>query len=235
MKSYLERREKRNEIVKATIILLIVLVFLNYVMLYRAGLYEFILSIIFISACDILAIWAFCSYLEIKLPKRKLPEWLNGQLNELEKNYDAVYNSISSSQQSKDTSKNENCPKCKAGIEGIVDKIRRVKGEVDGGFFLGFGSVSGETDTGSVNHCNNCGHEWKKEETKSSDIREFAMDQILGPMYYFFSNHQYNNSDELKRCSAKAIKIFIKKHQDGYIAEVLKKLSERELRKYGCL
>lgn len=235
MKSYLERKEKRNDVVRATIVLLAVLAFLNYLLLYRAGLYQFLLSLILISTCNIVAIWAFCSYLGIKLPKRKLPEWLNNELNLLEKNYDAVYDNISSSLQSEVARKNENCPKCTAGREGIVDKIRRVKGEVDGDFFVGFGSVRGGTDTGSVNHCNHCGNEWKKQETKNSDMREAAMDQILRPMYYFFSEDQYNNSDKLQKFNAKAIKIFIKKHQDGYIAETLKKLSERELRKYGCL
>ena len=219
---------------KATIILLVVLVFLNYVLLYLAGFYEFILALIFFVGLDILAIWAYCFSLDIKLPKKKLPEWLDKQLVALERKYDSVYNSISSSQQSTVTDKNETCPRCKAGKKDIVDKIRRVKGEVDGEFFLGFGSVEGETDTESVNHCNKCGHEWKKEETSYSDMRESAMSQILGPMYYFFNNDQDNTSDELKKFSARAIRIFIKKHEDGYRAEELKKLSERELRKYGC-
>lgn len=234
MKSYLERKKRRNEIVKAIIVLFVVLFFLNYVMLYLADSYKFIFGLIFFGALDILAIWAFCFYLDIKPPKRKLPDWLDNQLIILEKKYDEVYERISSSQQSTATGKNEICPRCKAGKKDIVDKIRRVKGEVEGDFFLGFGSVEGETDTESVNHCNNCGHEWKKEETSYSNIRESVMSQILESMYYFFNNGEDNTSDELKKFSARAIKIFIKKHDDGYRAEELKKLSERELRKYGC-
>ena len=62
------------------------------------------------------------------------------------------------------------CPLCRAEKDQIVDKIEQVegKGSVDGSFYLGFGSVNGsmEIDTNPVNHCNVCGHEWKKFKTK---------------------------------------------------------------------
>lgn len=56
------------------------------------------------------------------------------------------------------------CPRCRKN--NIVDKIRDVqgKGNVSGSFSLGFGDVSGNMliKSESVNHCNDCGHEWKK-------------------------------------------------------------------------
>jgi len=59
---------------------------------------------------------------------------------------------------------NSNCPKCKG--KHIVDKIAHVNGSgsVSGSFYLGSGSIYGSSslDTNSVNHCNDCGHQWKK-------------------------------------------------------------------------
>jgi predicted Zn-ribbon and HTH transcriptional regulator len=74
-------------------------------------------------------------------------------------------------------SHDETCPKCKAGKDYIVDKIRHVegKGSVSGSFDFGFGSIKGSVgiDTSEINHCNKCGNEWKKFKIKyvsKSDI-----------------------------------------------------------------
>ena len=60
--------------------------------------------------------------------------------------------------------RNNTCPKC-GGTE-VVHKIARThgSGSVSGGGFLSFNHVSGSSkmDTDPVNHCNGCGHQWKK-------------------------------------------------------------------------
>lgn len=62
------------------------------------------------------------------------------------------------------------CPKCRAKQDRIVDKIRSVEGsgKVKNDFYFGFGSIKGSMniDTKAVNHCNECGHQWKKFKTK---------------------------------------------------------------------
>ena len=76
---------------------------------------------------------------------------------------------------SRQKEKNGTCPNC--GDKTIVNKISRVEGSghVSGSFAYGFGSVYGssKTDTNEVNHCNKCGNQWKKYDTKyklSDDI-----------------------------------------------------------------
>lgn len=55
---------------------------------------------------------------------------------------------------------------CSCGSHNIVKKFKRIKGEINGSFggsFLGFGgAMSGQVDTYTVNHCNECGNEWKE-------------------------------------------------------------------------
>jgi len=83
------------------------------------------------------------------------------------------------------------CPNCHVRKDGnnIVNKIREVhgKGSVSGSFSLGFGSVSGSMaiDTNEVNHCNNCGNEWKKFKVKyvsKTDVVRVALN-YLGDIY----------------------------------------------------
>jgi len=57
---------------------------------------------------------------------------------------------------------NGSCPRCYCTT--VVDKIANVRGGVEGTFTLGFGSVFGDTSTGSVNECVKCRHQWKKHE-----------------------------------------------------------------------
>lgn len=58
---------------------------------------------------------------------------------------------------------NEKCPNCgNRDPKKIVNKISRVQGhgEVSGSLFGIYGSS--DTDTNEVNHCNDCGNQWKK-------------------------------------------------------------------------
>lgn len=61
------------------------------------------------------------------------------------------------------------CPNCRSDKD-VVDKIQRVHGKTRGSFRgLGGGSVYGWVDTDGVNHCNSCGHQWKKAEWEIID------------------------------------------------------------------
>lgn len=77
--------------------------------------------------------------------------------------------------------RNTNCPRC--FNKDIVDKISNVNGDgyVSGSFYLGTGSVYGQNhiETNSVNHCNKCGHQWKKYEFSY----QFAEDVISDWLY----------------------------------------------------
>ena len=119
----------------------------------------------------------------------------------------------------------ERCPLCRAKKDQIVDKVRQVegKGSVDGSFYLGFGNVSGsmEIDTNSVNHCNVCGHEWKKFKTKyvsKTDILRVTLKYL---------NDLIDNPAHNRRLSWKveAVKVF-----DGCHAEAIRMLVDEEKR-----
>ena len=117
------------------------------------------------------------------------------------------------------------CPLCRAKKDQIVDKIEQVegKGSVDGSFYLGFGSVSGSMniDTNPVNHCNNCGHEWKKFKTKyvsKTDILRVTLKYL---------NDLIDNPEHNKRLTWKidAIQVF-----DGCHVEAITMLVKEEHR-----
>lgn len=74
--------------------------------------------------------------------------------------------------------KNSTCPRCTK--KNVVDKIRRVRGEVSGDFFLGTGSIYGQTDTEAVSHCVSCGHEWIQEPAVwSGRVEKFHIPEFL--------------------------------------------------------
>jgi hypothetical protein len=73
------------------------------------------------------------------------------------------------------------CPKCKSK-ENIVNKVCHVygKGSVNGNIFIGISGIV-TIDTDEVNHCNNCGNEWKKYKTKAisqTDILRVAFNYL---------------------------------------------------------
>lgn len=230
--SYLERKKRRTRVTGTIITFLLIFGFLNGFMVFMLRFYESSLGITLFIALNAFIIWLFCFFMGFKTPSRKLPEWLNKEIEDLEKKYREIFERVSREQRLSVNHSNENCPNCRK--KNIVNKIKRVSGEVGGSFSLGFGSVNGEIDTNPVNHCNDCGYEWKKDEIDYSGQRDMSMNEMLRPIYNFFNKSEDNNSDYLKKFSAKALKIFIKKHGDGFYAEQLVNLSERDLRKYGC-
>lgn len=94
---------------------------------------------------------------------------------------------------------NRRCPMC--SNSAVVNKIANVngKGEVHGSFSLGCGSVYGSSsvNTDEVNHCNNCGNQWKKYKPKYKYRHKYiekAMVDIINNIYvetegkYSFAN-----------------------------------------------
>lgn len=65
---------------------------------------------------------------------------------------------------------NTECPRCHS--HNIVDRISRIKGEMNGSSFnsggmfssYGCGHINGNVDTLGINKCKDCDNEWKKEE-----------------------------------------------------------------------
>lgn len=119
----------------------------------------------------------------------------------------------------------ERCPLCRAMKDQIVDKIEQVegKGSVDGSFYLGFGNVSGsmKIDTNPVNHCNVCGHEWKKFKTKyvsKTDILRVTLNYLSD----LIQNPEHNRRLSWK---TEAVQVF-----DGCHAEAILMVVKEEKR-----
>jgi hypothetical protein len=228
-KNYLKRKKRRQGIIRSTIFLLIVLILLNYVWLYLAGFYEACSALVLLNVPVALM---YLSSLGVKFPRKRNPDWLDKERLLLEKKYRLAYDSISERKEKSAKLTNSHCPKCRKS--NVIDKIRRVKGDISGNFKLGFGSVSGKIDTNSVNTCSSCGHEWIKEEIDISETTSRAISEILSPIYDFFIEGKDNDFDELKNLRAKSVKRFIDRYNYQYKAKELSKLTIKDLRKYGC-
>lgn len=84
---------------------------------------------------------------------------------------------------------------CSCGSHNIVKQFKEIKGRINGSFggsFLGVGGyVSGGIDTYTVNHCNDCGNEWKEYEYQYLSIDDIIKSKIYDIIYLL---------DEYKRC-----------------------------------
>lgn len=58
------------------------------------------------------------------------------------------------------------CPCCKSKGKMIVDKITDVQSDFETKLMFGCGKIKIYIDTIPINHCNECGHEWKKFKAK---------------------------------------------------------------------
>lgn len=91
------------------------------------------------------------------------------------------------------------CPKCDS--KNVVDKINRIKGEINGnssggGSLFGwssYGSLHGSIDTYAVKKCNNCQHEWKTD--VSYPNREGLKDKLN---YIFYVLDAFNDVKRVK-------------------------------------
>jgi ssDNA-binding Zn-finger/Zn-ribbon topoisomerase 1 len=85
------------------------------------------------------------------------------------------------------------CPNC--GKSNIVNKITRTQGSgsVSGSFALGFGNIYGSslTDTNGVNHCNECGNQWKKYESDLKWYNDFFK-QWIRDIIDNYGDNQYS-------------------------------------------
>lgn len=211
------------------------LIIFNYVFLYLPGSYKTWAGLIIFSAFNLVAIWMYCVEIGIKIPKSKKPAWLKGEVASLDKMFEEIYKRISSVQRERAQRANSQCPICHS--KKVRKKFRNVKGDIEGDFRLGFGSVSGSIATGEVNFCPDCDHEWgHQSEWATSKKRSSALSEMLSSVYDYFSKSQDNNSDPLKEFKAKSVLTFIRKYDfyDDYKVNDLAKLSVKALKRYGC-
>jgi len=132
------------------------------------------------------------------------------------------------------------CPKCRS--KDVVNKIADIhgKGKVGGDFKLGFGSINGgfNIDTHEVNHCNDCGNQWKKFKVKiitKTDVVRVALN-YLGDIY---EDPEKNKNFDWKHeaiqvfngCYAESIKSLIKKHEYFLRSTTINVLTTKKLRK----
>lgn len=171
---------------------------------------------------------------QIKKHKKKFNKLSEEQKNIIKKEFDEILKLADKKADEKNDNirnleiqNNSICPLCKNKVKGtIVNKISLVKGEgnVSGSFYWGTGSIYGKssTDTYEINHCNNCGNEWKKFNSNyvfSTDIlRDFAY-KIYLECKYTFGNDEYNL---LKNYYAETIDELFNKHASLYYREKVK-------------
>lgn len=175
------------------------------------------------------------------LPNTEQKKTLLYEIKEIEKVCDDTASEEFIDQKENQKTHDERCDKChnKDGI--IVDKIRNVEGNgnVKGSVLSLVINGSITIKTGTVNHCNECGHEWHK-----FKIKYFSKTDIIGVTLKYLAEI-IDNPDEVKRYKWKKdyIKIFDKCHAetihqltksyDKYINSQRKKiLSLSNLRKH---
>jgi hypothetical protein len=104
----------------------------------------------------------------IYFPTFKQTVIIQEDVNSIMDDCDIIANQEFKEQKENQLAHDTRCPKCRE--RDVVDKIRDVLGEgkVGGNHYFGFESVAGrvEIKTEAVNHCNDCGHEWKKFKSK---------------------------------------------------------------------
>lgn len=139
---------------------------------------------------------------------------------------------------------NNTCPKCSAKKGEIVNKIRQVQGSgsVDGDFssnlFYGYGSVRGsmKIDTFGVNHCNNCGNEWKKYNKDFKSTNEVARDGIKYVARFIQDPVEYkwakNYAIIFKECYVETILKFVEENRYGLFSSDEETLCFSTLNKY---
>lgn len=106
--------------------------------------------------------------------------------------------------------KNDNvCPKCHS--HNVNDKFARIKGRIDGDFFIGIGSIEGKIDTKEVNKCHDCGNEWKKYKTSyhySKDVKRDLINDIQYVLSRYYEAHhcKFKKNDLEEKFNSKAEK-----------------------------
>ncbi len=132
------------------------------------------------------------------------------------------------------------CPQCHT--EYVINKIRQVVGttKTTGKFIFGFGSVNTETkiDTLEVNHCHNCGHEWKKFKMKyisATDILRVTLNYLgdihANPEENIKKYWKHEAIQVFEKCHAEAIYLLLRKHEIYMRKRTKKVLTIRMLRK----
>lgn len=123
------------------------------------------------------------------------------------------------------------CPNCRS--TNIVDKISRVQGNVSGSFVWGSGSLSGESDTNEVNHCNGCGNQWKKYKTNYQSEKSFLVKWLDGVDVHIEGKYDFGEKyvEMLKNFYAESILVIFKSVSDDCYSSAEKNITMKSLRK----
>jgi hypothetical protein len=136
------------------------------------------------------------------------------------------------------------CPNCNSKKGEIVNKIRQVQGSgsVDGSFssglFYGSGSVHGsmKIDTFGVNHCNNCGNEWKKYNKDFKSPRQVAQDGVKYVSRLIQDPAEYKWAKDLAKvfegCYVETVVHFAEENRYSLMDSDINALSFNNLNKY---
>jgi len=177
----------------------------------------------------------------LNITNKKHNQIINDDIEQILSGCDSIASIEWKEQKENQVTHDGQCPRCKDKAS-IVDKISHVKGrgKVGGDFKLGFGSINGSMniDTDEINHCNKCGHEWKKFKTKyvsKTDIIRVALNYLGDILKNPEVNKNYSwKHDAIKvfeNSYAESIKSLILKHKDYLKNSTIDVLSLKVLRK----
>lgn len=151
----------------------------------------------------------------IKQEYKQLDDYINSISN---KNFTTEYNRVSKLR--------DICPFCGAGnpITDFKNVNGKIKGEVHGDFFLGFGSVNGYIDgytkTDKVFQCRKCQNFWKDEEMKY-DGDGNILEDLLHSFYFYMDavkDVDFDPSNPEEKFSSKEKKLAdkIRRNEERY-------------------
>ncbi len=139
-----------------------------------------------------------------------------------------------------ETSKDINgkCPNC--GCENVVHKFANVSGNgyVSGEMFIGTGYVSGSSEviTKKVNHCNDCGNQWKLYNGQTFSSHKIIADDLFQITSYIKDPNRWSFQQGIylrySKYSAETIYELVKRCEHWSFHTVTKTLTLRILRKH---
>lgn len=97
---------------------------------------------------------------------------------------------------------------------------------------MGFGEVKGKTTTNSINHCSDCGHEWKKYESNYKLGDDFKK-ELIESIDYYHKGYKFKSKDYLEKLKDKfyAETIF-NVNKELFYSRKIENLKIKFLRKY---
>ncbi|MDA3779456.1 MAG: hypothetical protein PF487_04415 [Bacteroidales bacterium] len=177
----------------------------------------------------------------LNITTKKEKNIINDDIEKILFNCDSIGSVEMEEQKENQMTHDGQCPKCRG--KDIVNKIADIqgKGRIGNDFKLGFGNVNGllNINTVEVNHCSNCGNQWKKFKIKvvtKTDVVRVALN-YLGDIY----NDPEKNEDfdwkhdaikVFENSYAETIKTLIIKHKNYLRSTTINVLTTKKLRKF---